>query len=126
MQEVISINTTGEATGTPYMGDFTVKLQLTKKEQFRADAIRREILGPSPLNNEPAPKLQTDAFIIGQLAVRIEKAPKFWTDSSNGLDLPEGDDNLLYTLYNEILTKIEDQNTKLREQAKKALETLAK
>lgn len=124
--EIISVSVTGESTGTPYMGDFTVKLVLTKKEQFKADAIRREILGPSPTNTEPAPKLQTDAYILGQLAVRVEKSPKFWDDSNGGLNLPEGDDNLLYSLYNEVLLKIEERNSKLRDQAKKALESMAK
>lgn len=126
MQEVISVNVVGNQTGNPYIGEFTVKLSLTKREQLKADMIRREILGPSPLNNEPAPKLQTDAFILGQLAVRVTKAPKFWEDSNGGLELPEGDDNLLYELYNQILEKIEANTNKMREQAKKALENMAK
>lgn len=126
MQEVISVNVIGEQTGTPYIGDFTIKLHLTKREQLRADMIRRETLGPSPLNSEPAAKLQTDAFILGQLAVRVEKAPKFWLDSNAGLDLPEGDDNLLYELYDQILKKIQESADKMREQAKKALENMAK
>jgi hypothetical protein len=115
------ISLTGLQTGRPYAGDFTVKTVLSKKDQFRADEIRRILLG---VNSESAlPALQGDAFMMGQLAVRIVDGPEWWKKSNNGADLE--DDNVIPTLFELCMDKEKEHKEKLKAAAEEALKILA-
>jgi len=116
-----SISVTGEDSGKPYSGDFTVKTMITRRERFQADAIRRDIIGPVPEGQSVVPSLQTEAFIHGQLAVRLMDSPKWWVDAGNGLDLE--DYNVILTVYDKV---IELDNAKMADMQKESEEALKK
>jgi len=120
--EKFSVNVIGEKTGTPYAGDFTVKTVLTRRDEFIADSRRRELLGPSPEGALPA--LQVEAFMFGQLFVRITAAPKWWSDAGNGIDLP--DLNVVSGVYESAKNKEDERVKKVKESAEEALKQIAK
>jgi hypothetical protein len=119
--KVIDINLIGNTTGQPYNGSFQVKTLLSRREQFQADARRREIIGP---NGESAmPALQGEAFMLGQLSARIVKAPDWWDRSSGGIDLK--DDNVISTLFEEALRAEKEAIDEVKKQAEDSLKEIA-
>ena len=94
-----AISEVGETTGEKFTGMFTVKRVLSKREESLADIRRRAILGPQPENSLSS--VANDAYVLGQLAVRIVKAPKWWDESDGGLDLL--DSNVLAKIFEETL-----------------------
>jgi hypothetical protein len=82
-----SINVIGEESGNPFTGTFKVKTLLSRREHFAADERRRMIVGANPTTI--LPKLDTDAFMIAQLSVRVVEAPSWWKQSDSGLDLDD-------------------------------------
>ena len=124
MLETLSFDFTSES-GENYKGIFEVKTKLTRAERFQADQMRRQILGPSPEGTPPLPALQTEAFILGQLAAHVVKAPKWWTDTgNNGLDLDES--SVIFALYDKVLESISKENKALKDEADKTLKKLKK
>lgn len=121
--DVFSVNIVGEDSGRIFIGDFTVKLSLTRADRFKADQLRREILGSSPDGQEPLPAMQTEAFILGQLSVRIIKAPTWWEESNNGLELE--DYNVIITLYDKVLELEEKKRKEIKKESEKALKQLS-
>ena len=120
--EVFSVDVKGES-GKTYVGNFTVKMTMTRAERFRADQIRREILGPSPVGQEAPPALQTEAYVLGQLAIRLLDAPDWWVSARNGLDIE--DYNVILTVYDKVLSLDEKKAEKLNEKAKDAVNELS-
>lgn len=117
-----SINLTGSESGTPYFGPFTVKTLLSRRERFIADEARRVTLG---LNATTAlDELQKEAYILGQLSVRIVTAPDWWTKSNNGHDLPDG--NVIAEIYNQAIAKEKERKDKLLAEAKLAVDAMIK
>ena len=121
--EVFSINVKGES-GKVYDGNFTVKMSMTRSEKFKADQIRREILGPSPVGQEAPPALQTEAYILGQLAIRLLDAPEWWVSARNGLDIE--DYTVILTVYDKILELDEKLQKDRQVETDKALKELEK
>jgi len=120
--EVFSVNIVGTSTNRSYSGEFTAKTTMTMKDQFAADLKRRQVLGPSPDGTPPAANLQFQAYMIGQLFVKIIDAPKWWQDSNFGLELE--DMNVVTELYNSVLELEEKTSKAFEEEADQALEKL--
>lgn len=117
-----TVNITGESTGRVYTGKFLVKTVLSRRDSFIADERRRMLLGSNP--QSAAPNIQGEAYMFGQLSVRILEAPKFWTDSDNGLDLE--DVNVIGEIFKIAMEKEDEYSKSLKEQAKEAVKTLSK
>lgn len=95
------INEVGDDTGNPYTGTFKVKTLLDRKDRFLADERRRAIIGSNAA--DALITLQEEAFILGQLSVRVVDGPRWWKDSNNGLLLEDG--NVIVKLYEIALQK---------------------
>lgn len=118
-----TVNEIGEETGMPYSGEFKIKTTLTRMDRFIADRRRRELLGgDNP--DQAAPVLQSDAFMLGQLAVRVLAAPKWWTDSLGGTLLEDG--NVIDKVFEMAIIKEKERKDQLKKQAQEALDKLAK
>jgi hypothetical protein len=117
-----TINTTGEDTGRVYSGKFKVKTILSRRDNFVADERRRMILGTNP--TQAAPALQGEAYILGQLFVRIIEAPKFWQDSDNGLDIEDA--NVIGEIFKLTIEKQEELKNSVKDEAEKAVKNLSK
>jgi hypothetical protein len=117
-----TINTVGENTGRVYTGKFLVKTVISRRDYFTADERRRMILGANA--QAATPTVQGEAYLFGQLYVRILEAPKFWTDSDNGLDLE--DTNVIAEVFELTMQKEQERSQSLKEEADKAVKTLAK
>lgn len=85
----------GELTQSRYAGTFEVKPVLSWADKIRADRICRDLLGENPPNEESA--IYQRAFISGQLAVRVLKAPEWWTGKGNGSLMV--DENIPVSVY---------------------------
>lgn len=90
-----TINITGEDSGNPYNGSFTVKTLLSRGDYMKADEARRRYLGFNP--EAAVPRVASDAFMFGQLSVRITDAPQWWVDSKGGYDL--SDSNVIEEIF---------------------------
>lgn len=117
-----TVNITGETTGRVYTGKFLVKTVLSRRDSFIADERRRSLLGTNPQAASPA--VQGEAFIFGQLFVRILEAPKFWSDADNGLDLEDA--NVIGEVFKLTMEKEEERIKQLKEEAQEAVKTLSK
>jgi hypothetical protein len=126
LEKSFIIDLVGDTTGDKFSGTFTVKCVLSKREEMAADVRRRFILGPSPEN--ALNMLASDAFVLGQLSVRVTKSPSWWDRSDGGLELV--DMNIIAKVFEEA-TKAElefrETISKKAEEATKVLEkTVAK
>ena len=117
-----TVNITGDTTGRVYSGKFLVKTLLSRRDNFVADERRRMLLGSSP--QAASPNVQGEAYIFGQLSVRILEAPKFWMDSDNGLDLEDA--NVIGEVFKIAMEKEEEYTKSLKTQAQEAVKTLSK
>lgn len=97
--EYFTFHSVGAVTKNVYFGDFGVKTVLSRYDQFLADQKRREILGQNP--KDALEGLFQEAFMLGQLYVRIVKSPPFWANSNFGLLLP--DHNIILELFQKSL-----------------------
>jgi len=97
LEKTFVISETGDSTGEKFTGTFVVKCLLSKREEMAADLRRRMILGPSP--DAALNSISNDAWLVGQLSVRILRAPSWWEQSDGGLDLR--DNNVLAKVFEE-------------------------
>lgn len=118
----ISINLTGEVTGTHYLGDFEMKIFLTHSEDLLRDKLRKELLGKDP--DSSSDRARNQAEVLSQLQVRIVKAPLFWQSSNGGLDLY--DDNIIVELYEKSMKATEEAVAEIKKKAEEAKAELAK
>lgn len=116
-----NITAVGQRTGRNYTGKFTVKAVLSRRENFLADERRRYILGANAAG-APA-SLQGEAFMLGQLFVRIVEGPVWWQQADGGLEIE--DENIIGELYKLTEEKVQERETELAASAKTALKTLA-
>jgi hypothetical protein len=117
-----SINIKGEDSGDPYRGKFRVLTLLTRRDQFAADEVRRRILGI--MAETAPPSLITEAYMIGQLQVRIIEGPDWWMSSEGGELLP--DKNVVVELFKECMKAEEERKEKLKTDAGAARKRLRK
>jgi len=121
--ETFDINIVGEESGNPYNGTFKVRTLLTRRQLALADEVRRDILGPRP--GDALAQVASDAFVAGQLAVRVLDAPDWYKNGGiGGIDLP--DINVLERVFAKAIESENKRKEKLNTQADKAVETLRK
>lgn len=117
-----SVNIIGESTGKPFAGTFTTKTVLTRGDRFIADQRRRELLGPQA--QEAMPDLQLEAYMHGQLMVRILESPEWWKQSDYGKNLEDA--NVIIELFNLVREKEDKAKEDLKKNAEAALTKIAK
>jgi hypothetical protein len=118
---LFSVSIVGQRTGKPYNGKFTVKTVLSRRENFLADERRRLILGSNSAGAPPS--LQGEAFMLGQLFVRLVEAPDWWKNADNGLDLE--DENVIGEIYQLTEAEVASSEKELADSAKTSLNKLA-
>ena len=119
---IVQVSIVGEDTGNPYNGKFKVKTLLTRRDHFVADERRRILVGANAAS--VANSVNAEAFMMGQLVVRIVEAPKWWTDSDGGLDLE--DSNLVGELFSLVMKAEEERKENLKKESGKAMKRLSK
>jgi hypothetical protein len=122
--KVISVSIVGDRTSRSYSGQFTTKTVMTMKDEFQADLRRRQVIGPSPDGTPPAANLQWRAFMLGQIAVKVLDAPKWWLESNDGLELEDG--NVITELYEAILAAEEEVAEDIKKESEEAMDKLKK
>lgn len=96
----VTIDLVGKESGLRRSGKFKFKTLLTRRDKFAADEARRRIIGG--FNPDGALlNLQEEAYVLGQLSVRVLEAPKWWTEAANGEELEDG--NVIAKVYEEAL-----------------------
>jgi len=118
----ISLSVTGESSGKPFNGDFVVKTLITRKEVFIADERRRLLIGANP--GAVPPTLNGEAYMLGQLFVRVVSGPSWWDDSDAGSNLE--DQNVIGEIFKATMEKEEERLASLKQTAEKALEKMSK
>ena len=96
---------------------------MTKREELAIDRIKRDLLGPNPSSADSNPV--AIASIIAELSVRLTEAPKWWSDSSGGLDLR--DENVIASVYEQVMKAEKDALDGVKEEgsaAKQEIKTL--
>ena len=116
------VQETGETTDRQFIGTFTVKRTLSKRDDQLADQRRRLILGPQPENATIS--AANDAYVLGQLSVRITKSPAWWDESDGGLDLK--DNNIIAKIYSEAVQAELEWRNEIDKRAEEAGKTVKK
>lgn len=122
-----SISLIGDVSEEKWVGDFRAKKTLSHRDQLKRDQIRRELLGSQ--GGAPTERALSIAMVLSELAVRITKAPKWWAEKGEGLDLE--DSNVIGEVYDNVTriereaaeakkVKAEKAQEEMREEAKKA------
>jgi hypothetical protein len=117
----IVIDMIGGESGLRRSGKFKVKTLLTRRDRFAADEARRRIVGV--MADQALPALQEEAYVLGQLQVRIIEAPDWWQKANSGLDLEDGD--VIAKLFAEAVAAEQERRDGLVGQAKVAHKELA-
>jgi len=120
LEHTFTIHVQGDRTFEIWDGTFTVKTMLSHADQMRQDSLRREFLGPNAQFATDRAITQADTF--ADLAVRITKAPAWWSDNRGGLDLK--DDNVVTKLHEQALKAEKDKTEELRKKGAAAAEAL--
>ena len=121
-----SINLVGDSTQEKYTGTFKVKCLLGPLERFRADEIRRELLGS---NAKEASSLVHDmAIIFSELSLRIIDGPIWWFSNPQGTypGIHIKDQNVWESVFSEAVKMESQYKQEIREKADKAKEELTK
>lgn len=118
----ISLDITGESTRHVYQGKFSIETVLDRRANFAADERRRMLIGANPTG--VAPSVMGEAYMLGQLFVRIVEGPKWWTDSDNGIELKDA--NVIGELFRLVTLKVEERDAEIIGNGKQAVEKLTK
>lgn len=114
-----SINVTA-ASGELFAGTFKVRRRLSHMQSLRRDELRRELLGA---RGEGAPQdLKYNAFILSTCAAYVINGPRWWDESSNGVDLLDVEP--VAAVFNEISKILDTVAAELDVKSKKAVEAL--
>lgn len=108
-----SISVVGDVSGETFKGDFRATKFLSHKQQLVLDRKRRELLGEN--SKDATARANNQAEIFSQLAVRLTKAPAWWVESDNGMELV--DDNVAVEVYNAALKVEVDAITAVKKTA---------
>lgn len=117
-----SISVIGDSTDEKWVGDFRAKKRLSHRDHLRKDQIRRELLGSAP--GTPTDRALSTAMILSELAVRLTKAPKWWTEAAEGQDLQ--DDNVIGAAFDEAMRIEREAVEAKKKKAAEAQEELRK
>jgi hypothetical protein len=121
-QVVFGIDVKGESTDRRYEGVFEAKTKLSHRESLKEDEVRRAILGVN--STEASEYAKSVAAAIAYLSIRVQKAPNWFKDSNNGLDLEDG--NVLIEVNNACVKAIDEARASFLEAAEKAKKDLEK
>ncbi len=110
----------GEVTGEIWTGTFMAKKRLSHRDQLKKDLVRRELLGGAV--GPATERANSTAMILSELAVRITKAPKWWTAMGDGLDFQ--DDNVISAVYDAAMAVERDAAEAHKKKAEKAIEEM--
>jgi hypothetical protein len=120
--DTVSISSTGSLTGKSYIGTFKVKTILSRRDHFAADEQRRIILGANcQAALEP---LKQEAFMLGQLSVRILESPDWWKAAGLGLELE--DPNIIEEIFQAAVAAGTKAKAEIKKEAAEALARLNK
>ena len=122
IESTFAIAMKGDTLDHQYTGSFTVRCILTKREELIADIRRRELLGP--IAEAAGPTVSNNAYVLGQLFVRIVDAPDWWKESDGGADLY--DTNVIGEVYAKVLEASAEWRKRVGAEAKKAEEPVKK
>lgn len=115
--EKFTISIDGEKSSEKWHGEFTAKTTFSFRDDLVRDAYKRELLGGA--NPQFASERALNiAEIFSELRVRIVKAPTWWTEKGNGLDL--GDDNVAGAVYKAAVAKEQEELARVKEKAETA------
>lgn len=89
--EEFTVKVKGEITGEEYFGKFKVLPILPHGLQMEQDKLRRQYLGDKP--EHATPRARNQAEVFSELHTCIVEAPKWWTETKDGLAL--FDDNVV-------------------------------
>lgn len=124
-EEKFSVSIEGKETKERYIGDFTVRVKLSQAQKMLRSRLIRQYLGDLMQYATEDDRLRAAA--MADCDVSIVKAPDWWRQSNNGLDLV--DDNVVGEVWSAVakaqdrLKKEVDQKTEEDRQAiKEALE----
>jgi hypothetical protein len=117
-----TIKVKGEITGEEYFGKFKALPILPHGLQMEQDKLRRQYLGERPEYSTPRARNQAEVF--AQLHTCIVDAPKWWTESQDGMAL--FDDSVakavvegLNKMQNEFVTKLKKDEADAKADLKK-------
>jgi len=116
IESTFSVSVKGDTTGHMYLGPFTVRAILTKREEFLADIRRRELVGPLP--EDALPTIRNNAYALSQLYARVVDAPAWWRESDSGANLH--DTNVIAEVFAKSLEAAEEWRKKVSGEAAKA------
>ena len=119
------LDAVGDNTGEKFVGNFGAKQRLSHRDQLNKDQLRRQLLGDKP--DAATKDSMMRAEILSHLSVSVMESPKWWKDSSGGLDLM--DDSLIFDLYDLVVkgqSKAIDEVLKKGEEAKEELKKVTK
>ena len=120
--KTFNINVAGERTQESFFGDFEVKTMPSFQDQLTEDRIRRELVsGPGQIGSSA--NGATIASVFATLHSRVVKAPTWWTESNQGLDLL--DTNVVKAVYDATIKAEEEQVQELKDKAEAARKALA-
>jgi hypothetical protein len=111
----VNVKVTGETTDEVFEGVFIAKVKLSHRDVLKQDEIYRVALGVKP--NDASDYASAIANNIAYLSIRLTKAPPWFTESGNGIDLK--DENVLVQVTKAVAEAI---GAELTEHAKAAEE----
>jgi hypothetical protein len=117
-----TVDIKGKETEETFKGEFEARTKLSLKDTLRQDEIRRTILGTN--GAEASAEAYNIAFMAAYCAVRITKAPDWWTASDNGTNLE--DLNVLDVVSTKCADAINEALGKVVKEAESAQKELKK
>jgi hypothetical protein len=118
-EATFNINVTA-ASGENYAGSFTIRKRLSHMQNLRRDELRRELLGKMP---DQAPmEFRENAYILSTCVAYVIKAPRWWTENNNGLELV--DIEPIAEVFREIDKVVSQTENELAQKDAKATEVL--
>src|ERR1700722_11218733 len=119
--ESISLTVVGEDSQETFVCQFKVKTLLGRDDKFIADQRRRELLGPNP--NDALAKNQFEAFMLGEIYVRIVEPPAWWMSVNFGAKIRDA--NVIAAIYNAAVAKEDERKDALKKKSQDALTKMA-
>lgn len=110
-----SVDVTGDESGQQMFGDFTMRRVLPPKDLLKKDQLRREYLGNTS-GSQPSGDALYLSEMLADLAAHLTKWPTWWKDQEFGAN---SEMNVLVTVYNSFLAKMEEW-TKQKQARKEA------
>jgi hypothetical protein len=120
--QAFTISVVGETSGETFRGEFRASKFLTHRQQLLLDQKRRELLGTNP--DSASVRARNQAEVFSQLFVRLTEAPRWWTESGNGMDLV--DDNIMVEVFGGAMKVEEEAMAAIKKKAEEAREALKK